>query len=457
MGSGSAPAVRNSDLAADPLVRSFFPAIAQAVLAGASGQLRNVATTGGNLLQRTRCVYFQDVTSPCNKREPGSGCPAREGEHRNHAVLGHSEQCVATHPPTSRSRSPPSTRSCTCSAPDGERAIPLVDLYRLSGRPPAAGHGARARRPDRRRRDSAAAVRARSRYRKVRERASFSFALVSVAAALEVDGDAIGDVRIAFGGLAHKPWRAFAAEGALRGAPARRRGLRGGCRRELQQARPLRDNALQARSGPQPARAHTVGARGVSVAIALGRRRRSTGSTARRRSPAGRGMPTSTCPGRPHTRRSCSRRSRRASCAPSIRGGAGIARGARRRLARERRRAAGRARRARRPAVAARLLPRTDRRRRRRRQSRGGPSRELPRRGRLRRRAARCRAAPGPSGAVPARQGEPELPHRQRRRGRRRRRSRRRRSPSTRRTRPRRSTTTRWSRMRRSRSGRAAT
>ena len=238
-------AVRNSDLAADPLLRSFFPAIAQAVLAGASGQLRNIATTGGNLLQRTRCVYFQDVTSPCNKREPGTGCPAREGEHRNHAVLGHSEQCVATHPSDLAVALAAFDAIVHVLGPGGERAIPLVDLYRLPG--------------DRPQQDTVLepgdlivavevpplAVGARSCYRKVRERASFSFALVSIAAAIRVDGDAIRDVRIAFGGLAHKPWRAFAAEDALRGARLGDEAFGEAADRELQQAQPLRDNGYK--------------------------------------------------------------------------------------------------------------------------------------------------------------------------------------------------------------------
>jgi xanthine dehydrogenase YagS FAD-binding subunit len=224
--------VRNSDLAADDRVRSRYPAVAQALLAGASGQLRNMATTGGNLLQRTRCPYFQDVTKPCNKRAPGSGCPAREGEHRNLAVLGWSEHCVATHP----SDFAVALAAFDAVVETSRRRIPLVDLHRLPGDDPS--------------RDTVLEpgelivavelppllLAARSTYLKVRERASFSFALVSVAAAL--DGR---DVRIAFGGLAHKPWRAHRAEEAIRGGA----GFREAAEAELAQARPLRENGYK--------------------------------------------------------------------------------------------------------------------------------------------------------------------------------------------------------------------
>jgi len=225
-------AVRNSDLAAEHLIRSRYPVLSQALLAGASGQLRNAATTGGNLLQRTRCSYFQDVTLPCNKREPGSGCPAREGDHRNLAVIGWSEHCVATHP---------SDMAVALAALDAvvetsARRIPLVEFHRLPGDEPQ--------------RDTVlepgelilavelppSPLAARSSYRKVRERTSFAFALVSVAAAY--DGS---DVRIAFGGLAHRPWRAFTAERAIRDGA----GFAEAADAELAEARPLRDNAYK--------------------------------------------------------------------------------------------------------------------------------------------------------------------------------------------------------------------
>jgi xanthine dehydrogenase YagS FAD-binding subunit len=238
-------AVRNSDLAADVRIRTRYPMLAEALLSGASGQLRNLATTGGNLLQRTRCAYFQDVTKPCNKREPGSGCPAREGDHRNLAVIGHSPHCVATHPSDMAVALAALDATVHVVGPAGERTIPLVDLHRL---PEAA--------PERDtilERDElivavelpALAFAERSAYRKVRERASFSFALVSVAAALDVRDGTVRDVRIAFGGLAHKPWRAYGAEDALRGEPANEAAFEVAADAELAQARPLRDNGYK--------------------------------------------------------------------------------------------------------------------------------------------------------------------------------------------------------------------
>jgi xanthine dehydrogenase YagS FAD-binding subunit len=237
--------VRNSDLAAHELVRSRYPVLAQALLNGASGQLRNLATAGGNLLQRTRCLYFQDVAKPCNKRQPGSGCPAREGEHRNLAILGWSESCVATNP---------SDMVVALAALDavvhvvggrGERAVPLVGFHRLPG--------------DRPERDTvlgrdelvtavelpALPLARRSLYRKVRERASFSFALVSVAAALAVEDGVVREARLALGGVAHAPWRAAGVEAALAGAPATEASFAGAADAELAAARPLRENAYK--------------------------------------------------------------------------------------------------------------------------------------------------------------------------------------------------------------------
>ena len=237
--------VRNSDLAADPRIRDRYPALAEAVLAGASGQLRNLATTGGNLMQRTRCAYFQDVTMPCNKRAPGSGCPAVEGEHRNLAILGHSEHCVATHPSDMAVALAAFDATVRVVGSDGARDIPLVEFHRLPGDAPERDTVLRddelivavdlPRLP----------VAARSRYRKVRERASFAFALVSVAAALEVRDGRIADVRIAFGGLAHRPWRAAVAEDVLRGAVAGSEAFVAAADAELAAARPLRDNAYK--------------------------------------------------------------------------------------------------------------------------------------------------------------------------------------------------------------------
>ena len=237
--------VTNSALAADRGVRERYPLLAQALLAGASGQLRNVATVGGNLLQRTRCAYFQDVTKPCNKRRPGSGCPAREGEHRNLAVLGHSQACVATHPSDMAVALAAIGATVHVVGPGGERTIPMPGLHRLPGDEPE--------------RDTvlepgelivavelpALPMAARSAYRKVRDRASYAFAVVSVAVAVELEDGAVRDCRIAFGGLAHVPWRAERAEAALRGAAPGEDAFRAAADAELAAAEPLRDNAFK--------------------------------------------------------------------------------------------------------------------------------------------------------------------------------------------------------------------
>jgi xanthine dehydrogenase YagS FAD-binding subunit len=241
-------ATRNSDVAADPLVRDVFPVLSQALLAGASGQLRNMATTAGNLLQRTRCPYFQDVTKPCNKRRPGSGCPARDGVHRDLAVFGGSERCIATHPSDMAVALAALDATVEVAGPGGGRTLTLDELYRLPGDtpqiehalapdevitavivPPASGAGT-------------SGVSA-SGYRKVRDRASYAFAVVSVAAVLTVEDGTVADVRIALGGVAPKPWRARRAEQALRGGPA------GDFSRaidlDLAEAEPLEGNAFK--------------------------------------------------------------------------------------------------------------------------------------------------------------------------------------------------------------------
>jgi xanthine dehydrogenase YagS FAD-binding subunit len=238
-------AVRNSDLASDRLVRERYPVLAEALLDGASGQLRNLATVGGNLLQRTRCRYFQDVTKPCNKRDPGSGCPAREGEHRNLAILGWSERCVATHPSDMAVALAALDAVVHVDGPRGARSIPLTELHRLPGEEPQRDAVLE--------RDELITVvelpaldlARRSRYVKVRERASFAFAVVSVAAALDVEDGTVRDVRVALGGVAHKPWRATLVEATLRGAAATRESFARAAEAELAQARPLRDNAYK--------------------------------------------------------------------------------------------------------------------------------------------------------------------------------------------------------------------
>jgi len=238
-------AVRNSDLAAHAAVRERYPVLAQAILAGASGQVRNAATVGGNLLQRTRCPYFQDTSKPCNKRRPGSGCPARTGHHRDLAVLGHSEHCVATHPSDMAVALAALDAVVHVEGPGGARELPFVDLHRLPGDEPERDttlrHG-----------DLVTAVEVpalpfarRSAYRKVRDRASYAFALVSVAAALDVEDGTVRDVRLALGGVAHKPWRASVAEERLRGGPATEEAFRAAATAELEAARPLPGNGFK--------------------------------------------------------------------------------------------------------------------------------------------------------------------------------------------------------------------
>jgi xanthine dehydrogenase YagS FAD-binding subunit len=237
--------VRNSDLAAHPLVREGWPALSQALLSGASGQLRNVATTGGNLLQRTRCPYFQDLSKPCNKREPADGCGAREGVHRDHAVLGHSEHCVATHPSDMAVALAALGARVELHGPDGGREVAADVFHRLPGdrpeldtelRPgelvtavvlPAATRGLP------------------SAYRKVRDRASYAFALASAAVVLGIADGVVAHVGIALGGVAHRPWRARRAAEALAGAAPARAAFEHALDLELSAADPLRDNGYK--------------------------------------------------------------------------------------------------------------------------------------------------------------------------------------------------------------------
>ena len=238
-------AVPNSDLAADRKIRTRYPALSEALLAGASGQLRNLATTGGNLLQRTRCVYWQDTTTPCNKREPGSGCSAVEGHNKNHAILGASEQCVATHPSDMAVALVALDAFVNVQGPEGGRRIPIEELHRLPGDDPRRDttleHGELITSVDL----PPLGFLSNSRYRKVRERASYAFALVSVAAALDVEDGVVRDARVALGGVAHKPWRATKAEEALQGEPIGEANFRAAAEIELEDAEPLRDNAFK--------------------------------------------------------------------------------------------------------------------------------------------------------------------------------------------------------------------
>jgi xanthine dehydrogenase YagS FAD-binding subunit len=238
--------VSNSALAAHPVVRTRYPLLSQAILLGATGQIRNMATVGGNLLQRTRCLYFYDEASPCNKREPGAGCAAREGFNRGNAVLGTSSDCVATHPSDMAVALAAIDAEVEVRSRRGSRRIALTDFHRLPGATP---HLETELAPD----ELITAVElpplpvaAWSHYRKVRDRASYAFALVSVAAALHVADDGrITDVRLALGGVATKPWRARIAEQMLVGAEATEQTFARAAAAELAPARPLSGNAFK--------------------------------------------------------------------------------------------------------------------------------------------------------------------------------------------------------------------
>ncbi|NCE89246.1 xanthine dehydrogenase family protein subunit M [Pseudomonas sp. L13] len=237
--------VSNADLAWHPLIEQRYPLLSQAILAGASPQLRNMASTGGNLLQRTRCYYFYDAAVPCNKRQPGSGCPARNGLNRIHAILGASEQCVATHPSDMCVALAALAARVHVEGRGGARMIEFADFHRLPGDAPQrdnqladdelitaielpADHLAR-----------------HSHYLKIRDRASYAFALVSVAAALELDGDEIIDARLALGGVAHKPWRDRAVEALLIGRTVSRETFSAAADALLQDAEPLEHNGFK--------------------------------------------------------------------------------------------------------------------------------------------------------------------------------------------------------------------
>jgi xanthine dehydrogenase YagS FAD-binding subunit len=228
--------VRNSDLAAHPMLRERYPVVARALLSGASGQIRHQATTAGNLLQRTRCVYFQDATTPCNKREPGTGCSALEGYGRYNAILGASEHCVSVHPSDLAVALLAVDATVVVLGPDGERRVPMSELHRLPGDRPdrdtTLEHGELITSVEL---PPLTAAR-RSTYYKARDRASYAFALVSVAAALELDGDRVRDVRIAWGGVAHRPWRATLAEESLRGQVITEETVRAAAAEELARA-----------------------------------------------------------------------------------------------------------------------------------------------------------------------------------------------------------------------------
>src|SRR5690348_7544773 len=236
---------RMGDVADDPRVREQYPVVAEALLASASPQVRNMATIGGNLLQRTRCVYFRDHGTACNKRDPGSGCAALDGENRLHAVLGGSDHCVATHPSDLAVALVALDAVVIVQGPGGERRVALEQFHLLPGDTPdrenvlAPGDIITAVEVP------AAPWARRSHYRKLRDRASFEFALASAAVALDISSGTIREARIALGGVGTKPWRAREAEAALAGAPADHARFQAAAARALEGARPLAQNAFK--------------------------------------------------------------------------------------------------------------------------------------------------------------------------------------------------------------------
>lgn len=241
---------KNTDTANHPLVRENYPLLTQAILAGASGQIRNMASNGGNLNQRTRCPYFYDTAMPCNKRELGTGCGALEGINRNHAIFGYSEKCVAVHPSDMCVALAALDAVVKVQKPDGtERSMPFADYHRLPGDTPQndnnLAHGELITAIEIPKNNFAA----KSYYLKVRDRASYAFALVSVAAALEMDGNRIKLARLAMGGVAHKPWRALEAEKSLTGKEATEANFKSAADAEMKTAKPLEHNKFKVELG----------------------------------------------------------------------------------------------------------------------------------------------------------------------------------------------------------------
>jgi xanthine dehydrogenase YagS FAD-binding subunit len=239
-------ATRNTAVAEDRIVRTQYPVLARAILAGASAQIRNMATVGGNILQRTRCTYFYDDDgATCNKRSPGQGCGAREGFNRYHAILGASSSCVATHPSDMCVALAALDATVHLRRPSGERKIQFVDLHRLPEEHPERETNLEPGELITAVELPPLAFATHSTYRKVRDRASYAFALISVAAALDVQDGIVRDVRLALGGVAHKPWRARKAEAALRGQPAQAVNFRAAAETELADAQPLQHNGFK--------------------------------------------------------------------------------------------------------------------------------------------------------------------------------------------------------------------
>lgn len=241
---------KNGDTANHPLVRQQYPLLSMAILAGASGQLRNMATNGGNLMQRTRCQYFYDIAMPCNKREPGTGCGALEGINRIHAIFGYTDKCVATYPGDMANALYALDAVVRIRSTNGqERTVPVQDFHRLPGDTPQKdnnlNHG-----------ELIVAIEipknnfaGKSYYLKVRDRASYAFALVSVAAALETSGNNIKQARVVLGSVAHKPWRSMEAERALAGKPATEETFKAAAEAALKDAKPLEHNGYKVELG----------------------------------------------------------------------------------------------------------------------------------------------------------------------------------------------------------------
>ncbi|GJD85920.1 FAD binding domain-containing protein [Methylobacterium haplocladii] len=237
--------VSNADLAYDDRIRSRYPLLSSAILAGASAQLRNAASTGGNINQRTRCYYFYDEGTPCNKREPGSGCPAIGGVNRIHAIFGASDACIATHPSDMCVALAALEATVQVTGPDGDRAIAFADYHRLPGDDPAKDNtlkpGEMVVTVDLPAKDYGQ----HHTYLKLRDRLSYAFALVSVAAAFELDGQTIRTARLALGGVAHKPWRNLEAEALLQGKPATRENFQAAADLIVAEAKPQSENGFK--------------------------------------------------------------------------------------------------------------------------------------------------------------------------------------------------------------------
>ena len=237
--------VRNSDLAHDATVQQTYPVLSQALLSGASPQLRNMATTGGNLLQRTRCSYFRDTAYPCNKRQPGAGCAAREGYHRMHAILGTSEQCIAAHPSDMAVAMVALEATIQIQGPQGQHDIPIDAFYRVPGSTPEREHVLAPGELITSVTLPQLAPGTRSSYLKCRDRASYAFALASAAVVLQMQGSHVQRLRIALGGIGTTPWRSREAEQVLEGGEASAHNIRAAAEAALRDARPLADNAFK--------------------------------------------------------------------------------------------------------------------------------------------------------------------------------------------------------------------